>query len=99
MTTRLLLSTKDARLREWERDFEMAQCIIQYYKDEHKHFKKVKRGLAIQKKMTKHYAKKNMLACAKLNEALMEIKNLKMVKEHDSHGFLSEASQQVSKTF
>ena len=98
MTTRFLLLTKDAQLKEWERDFEMAQCVIQYYKNEHKHFKKVKRGLSLQKKMTKHYAKKNKLACAKLKEALMEIKNLKEAKEHHSLGVLAEASQQVSKT-
>ena len=39
-STRLLLLTKDAQIREWERDFEMAQCVIQYYKEEHKHFKR-----------------------------------------------------------
>ena len=47
MATRLLLLTKDAQLKEWERDFEMAQQVIQYYKNEHKHFKKVKRDLAL----------------------------------------------------
>lgn len=76
----------------------MAQPVIQYYKNEHKHFKKVKRGLALQKKMTKHYAKKNKLACAKLKEAPMEIKNLKEEKEHDRLGALAEASQYISKT-
>ena len=81
MTTRLLLLTKDAQLKEWERYFEMAQKIILYYKNEHKHFKKVKRGLSLQKKMTKHYAKKNKLACAKLKEALMEIKKPKRGKK------------------
>ena len=74
MTTRLLLLTKVAQLKEWERYFKMAQHAFQYYKNEHKHFKKVKGGLALQNKMTKHYAKKNKLACAKLKEALMEIK-------------------------
>ena len=98
MTVRLLLLEKYAQLREWERDFEMAQRFIQYYKDEHKHFNKVKRGLSLQKKMTKHYAKKNMLAYAKLKETLMELENLKREKVHDSLGFLVEASQQVSKT-
>ena len=58
----------------------------------------VKGGLALQKKMTKHYAKENMLAHAKLKEALMELENLKRGKVHDSLGFLVEASQQVSKT-
>ena len=58
----------------------------------------MKRDLALQKKMTKYYAKKNMIACAKLKEALIELKNLKREKEHDSLGFLAEASQQVSKT-
>ena len=48
--------------------------------------------------MTKHYAKKNKLACAKLKEALMEIKNLKEEKKNDSLGFFPKASQQVSKT-
>ena len=52
----------------------------------------MKRGLALQKKMTKHYAKKNMLACAKLKEALMEIKTIKEEKKHDNLGFLAEAS-------
>ena len=47
VATRLLLQSKDAQIREWERDFEMAQHIIQYYKDEHKYFKKIKRGLAL----------------------------------------------------
>ena len=76
----------------------MVQCVIPYYKEECKNFKKVKRGLSLQNKMTKHYAKKNMLACAKLKEALMELENLKREKEHDSLGFLAKASQQVSKT-
>ena len=76
----------------------MAQGVIQYYKEEHKHFKKVKRDLTLQKKMTKHYARKNMLACAKLKEALMELENLKREKFHDILRFLVEASQQVSKT-
>ena len=71
----------------------MAQRVIQYYKKNHKNFKKVKRGIALQKKMTKHYAKKNMLACAKLKEALMELENLKREKVHDSLGVLAEASQ------
>ena len=57
----------------------------------------MKRSLALQKKMTKHYAKKNMLTCAKLKEALMEIKNLKEEKNHDSLGVLAEASQKVPK--
>ena len=59
--------------------------------------KKANDGLNLQRKMTKHYAQKNKLACAKLKEALMEIKNLKREKEHDSLGFLAESSQQVSK--
>ena len=63
-----------------------------------KHFNKVKRGLALQKKMTKHYAKKNMLACAKLKEALMELENLKREKEHDSLRILVEDYHHVSKT-
>ena len=60
--------------------------------------KKANDGLNLQRKMTKHYAKKNKLACAKLKEALMEIKNLKREKEHAKLVFLDEASQQVSKT-
>ena len=87
MNTRLLLLEKDEQLQEWEREFEMAQCVIHYYKEENKHFKDVKRGLALQKKMTKHYAKKNMLACTKLKEALMELENLKRGKVHGSLGF------------
>ena len=71
----------------------MAQGVIQYYKEEHKHFKKVKRDLSLQKKMTKHYARKNMLAYAKLKEALIELENLKGAKEHDGLGFFTKASQ------
>ena len=55
-------------------------------------------SLALQKKMTKHYAKKHKLVCAKLKEALMEVKNLKEAKKHDILGVFAEASQQVSKT-
>ena len=98
MTTIFLLLDKDAQLREWAREFEMAQHVIHYYKEKHKNLKKVKRGLALQKKMTKHYARKNMLACAKLKEALMELENLKREKVHNNLKFLAEASQQVSKT-
>lgn len=98
MTTRLLLLEKDAKLQEWERDFDMAQGVIQYYKEEHKHLKKVKRDLALQKKMTKHYARKNLFACAKLKKAIMELEELKREKVHKSLGFLTEAFQQVSKT-
>ena len=76
VATRLLLQSKDAQIKEWERDFEMAQHIIQYYKNEQKYFKKIKRGLALQKNMTKHYAMKNKLASAKLKEALIEIQEL-----------------------
>ena len=76
----------------------MAQRVIHYYKEEHKHFKEVNRGLALQKKMTKHYARKKMLACAKLKKALMELEDLKREKVHESLGILAEASQQVSKT-
>ena len=32
MTTRFLFLDKDAQLREWEREFEMAQRVIHYYK-------------------------------------------------------------------
>ena len=32
MRTRLILLEKDAQLQEWERDFEMAQRVIYYYK-------------------------------------------------------------------
>ena len=45
MATRILLQRKYAKIREMEREFEMAPCIIQYYKNEHKYFKKVKRHL------------------------------------------------------
>ena len=98
MNTRLLLLEKYAQLREWERDFEMAQCVIHYYKEEHKHFKEVKRGLSLQNKMTKHYARKNMLACAKLRKSLIEIEDLKKEKVQASLGILADSSQQVSKT-
>ena len=98
MNTRLLLLEKDAQLQEWERDFEMTQCVIHYYKEEHKHFKEVKRGLAVQKNMTNHYARKNMLVCAKLRKALIELEDLKREKVPENLGILAEASQQVSKT-
>jgi len=74
MATSLLLQTKDAQIKEIERDFGMEKYIIQHYKSELNVFKKIKRGLALRKKMTKHYAKKNKLACAKLKEALIEVK-------------------------
>ena len=98
MKTRLLLLGKDAQLQEQERDFNMAQSVIYYYKEEHKHFKEVKRDLSLQKKLTKHYARKSMLANAKLKKALIELENLKRVKVHDSLGVLVEASQKVSIT-
>ena len=75
----------------------MEKYIIHHYKSEHKVFKKIKRGLALQNKMTKHYAKKRRLACAKLKEALLEVKNLKRENEHNSIGILAEASQKLSK--
>ena len=94
----MLLLEKDAQLQEWEREFEMVQCDIHYYKEEHKHFKEVKRGMDLPKKMTKHYARKNMLACAKLRKALIKIEDLKRAKVQDSLGILAKPSQQVSKT-
>ena len=54
-------------------------------------------GLGLQRKMTKYYAKKHKLPCAKLKEALMEIKKLKEEKNHDSLVVLVEPYQQVSK--
>ena len=80
------------------KEFERAQRIIYYYKEEHKIFKEVKRGLALQKKMVKHYARKSMLANAKLKQALMELEELKRTKVHDILGILFDYSQQVSKT-
>ena len=47
MNTKLLLLEKDAQLQEWEREFEMAQHVIHYYKEDHKHFKEVNRGLSL----------------------------------------------------
>ena len=76
----------------------MAQSVIHYYKEEHKHFKEVKRGLSLQKKMTKHYARKSMLASAKLKKALIELEEIKRDKVPESLGVLAEASQQVFKT-
>ena len=93
----MMLLEKYAQIKEWEEDFERAQCIIQYYKNEHKYFKKIKRGLVLQKKMTKHYVRKSRLANAKLKEALLEIKKLKIPKEHDILEILSQASQQLSR--
>ena len=60
--------------------------------------KKENEGLELQRKMTKYYAKKHKLVCAKLKEGLLEAQNLKEAKEHDSLGFLAEASLQLSKT-
>ena len=45
MATRILLQRKDAQIRELERDFGTTHRIIQYYKNEHKYFRKVKMGL------------------------------------------------------
>ena len=42
--------------------------------------------------MAKHYARKSMLASAKLKKALLELEELERDKEHDSLGFLAEAS-------
>ena len=56
------------------------------------------RSLALQKKMAKHYARKNMLARAKLKKALIKLEDLKRAKFHDILGFFDEASQKVSKT-
>ena len=76
----------------------MAQRVIHYYKEEHRHFKEVKRGLVLQNKMTKRYARKNLFSYAKLRKALMELEDLKRAKVQDSLGNLVEASQHVSKT-
>ena len=43
--------------------------------------------------MTKHYARKSMLASAKLKKALIELEDLKRAKVHDGLGVLAEASQ------
>ena len=48
--------------------------------------------------MVKHYARKIMLANAKLKKALIELEDLKRAKVHNILGVLAEASQQVSKT-
>ena len=58
----------------------------------------MKRGLALQKKMVKHYARKSMLANAKLRQALMELEDPKRTKVHESLGILADSSQKVSKT-
>ena len=58
----------------------------------------MKRGLALQRKMVKHYARKSMLSNAKLKQALMELGELKRTKVHDSLRILADASYQVSKT-
>ena len=71
----------------------MAQRIIHFYKSEHKYFKKIKRGLALHKKITKHYAIKKKLACAKLQETLIEIQALKGEKYHENIRVLAKASQ------
>ena len=76
----------------------MAQYIIGYYKDEHKHMKKMKRDLGLQKNMAKHCALKNKLTSAKLKEALTEIKALKGGKDQENLVILAQASLQVSQT-
>ena len=76
----------------------MAQYIIDYYKYQHKHMKKMKRDLGLQKKMAKHYALKNKLTSAKLKEALTEIQALKREKDQENLGFLVEASLHASQT-
>ena len=43
--------------------------------------------------MAKHYARKSMLASAKLNKALIELEDLKRAKVHENIGVLAEASQ------
>ena len=48
--------------------------------------------------MVKHYARKSMLANAKLKQALMELEELKKNKVHDSLGIMADASQHMSKT-
>ena len=48
--------------------------------------------------MVKHYARKSMLANAKLKQALMELEELKRKKVHENLRILADASQQVSKT-
>ena len=65
---------------------------MQYYKNGHKYFKNIKRDLTLQKKMTKHYARKSKFASAKLKEALLKVKNLKRENEHNILGILAEAS-------
>ena len=47
--------------------------------------------------MAKYYARKSMLASAKLKKALIELEDLKRAKMNDILGFLAEASQWVSK--
>ena len=47
MSTKLLILEKDAQLQEWEKEFERAQRIFHYFKEEHRHFKEVKRVLAL----------------------------------------------------
>lgn len=98
MATRILLQRKDAQIRELERDFEMDKCIINYYNNEHKYFKKIKMGLALQKNMAKNYAMKNKLACAKLKEALIEIQAVKGGEDQARLGILASSSLQVSQT-
>ena len=86
------LLEKDAQIKEWEKDFERAQCIIQYDNNEHKHFKKIKRDLALRNKMTKNYTRKSRFASDKLKEALLEVKNIKREHEHKKLRILAEAS-------
>ena len=47
MTTKMLLLEKYAQIKEWEEDFKRARRIIQYYKNEHKCFRKINRGIAL----------------------------------------------------
>ena len=52
----------------------------------------------MQKKMVKHYARKSMLANAKLTQALIKLEELKRPKVDENLVILADASKQMYKT-
>ena len=58
--------------------------------------KKANQDLDLQRKMTKHYARRNQVARAKLKKAQTKIQALKEAKGQANLGILAQASLQVS---
>ena len=96
--TSILLQSKDAQIRDLQRNLGMEKYIINYYKDENKQLKKTQRDLGLQKKMTKHYAFRNQIARAKLKRALAKVQAFKEAKSQEKLNLLADASMQASQT-